>query len=141
MSVSADSSIVNLLRAAGIKVTPGRVRVLAALTAAAQPLSHADLEALLPDAGRVTIYRVLDSLVGCGLAFKAVDARGVFRFSASGTQQAHESHLHFRCTDCGGVFCLKATPPTPPELPRGFRFAEADYDVRGTCALCARSPA
>ena len=126
-----------ILRAAGVKVTPGRMRVLEALLAAVQPLSHADIEALLPDADRVTLYRVLDSLVACGLALKAVDPRGVFRFSASSTQREHRSHIHFRCTDCGGVFCLKAAPPPPPKLPRGFRLAEVEYDVRGTCARCA----
>jgi Fur family ferric uptake transcriptional regulator len=128
----------DLLRAAGVKVTPGRVRVLEALTSAAQPLSHADLEALLPDADRVTLYRVLDSLVNCGLTLKAVDTRGVFRYSATGTQRQHAGHVHFRCTDCGGVFCLKAPPPAPPKLPRGFRLAEVEFDVRGTCAQCAR---
>jgi Fur family ferric uptake transcriptional regulator len=131
------SDTTDLLRAAGVKVTPGRVRVLDALVTAAQPLSHADLEAQLPDADRVTLYRVLDSLVACGLALKAVDARGVFRFSASGTQREHSGHVHFRCTGCGSVFCLKAAPPPPPKLPRGFRLAEVEYDVRGTCASCA----
>lgn len=132
------SATVDLLRAAGVKVTPGRVRVLEALVETASPLSHADLETKLPDADRVTLYRVLDSLVACGLALKAVDARGVFRFSASSAQREHGGHIHFRCTGCGGVFCLKAAPPPPPKLPRGFRLAEVDYDLRGTCAQCAR---
>lgn len=135
------SAIIDLLRTAGVKVTPGRVRVLEVLLASLQPLSHADIEALLPDADRVTLYRVLDSLVACGLAFKAVDVRGVFRFSASSTQREHGDHVHFRCTGCGGVFCLKAPPPPPPKLPRGFRLAEVDYDVRGTCADCTRRSA
>jgi Fur family ferric uptake transcriptional regulator len=132
------SAIADLLRSAGVKVTPGRVRVLETLAGTAQPLSHADIEARLPDADRVTLYRVLDSLVACGLALKAVDARGVFRFSASAAKQEHSGHIHFRCIDCGGVFCLKAPPPPPPKLPRGFRLTEVDYDVRGTCAQCAR---
>lgn len=126
------------LRAAGVKVTAGRLRVLELLQAASQPLSHADVESGLPvTVDRVTLYRILDSLVGCGLALKAVDPRGVFRFSAAGTQREHEGHVHFRCTDCGGVFCLKAPPPPPPKLPRGFRLAEVELDVRGTCARCA----
>ncbi|MFN6961861.1 MAG: Fur family transcriptional regulator [Rhodocyclaceae bacterium] len=130
-----------LLRGAGLKVTPARVRVLDALTAAARPLSHADLEALLPDADRVTLYRVLDALVRHGLALKAVDARGVMRFSASSTRYEHSDHVHFRCTGCGGVFCLKSPPPPPPRLPQGFRLAEAEFDLRGTCARCARRKA
>ena len=136
-SVSSDQ-----IRAAGVKVTRGRVRVLDALHAARQPLSHAELEAQSGGSGevamdRVTLYRILDSLVACGLALKAVDTRGVFRFSAAGTQRQHASHIHFRCTDCGGVFCLKAEPPPPPKLPRGFRLGEVEFDVRGTCAGCS----
>ena len=136
-SVSSDQ-----IRAAGVKVTRGRVRVLDALHAARQPLSHAELEAQSGGSrevamDRVTLYRILDSLVACGLALKAVDTRGVFRFSAAGAQRQHASHIHFRCTDCGGVFCLKAEPPPPPKLPRGFRLGEVEFDVRGTCAGCS----
>jgi Fur family ferric uptake transcriptional regulator len=132
------SATIDLLRSASVKVTPGRVRVLETLLASSHPMSHADVEALLPDADRVTLYRVLDSLVACGLAMKAVDTRGIFRFSASGARREHQGHAHFRCTDCGGVFCLKTAPPPPPRLPRGFLLSEVEYDVRGICANCRR---
>lgn len=140
--LSASSS--ELIRAAGAKVTRGRVRVLDALIAARQPLCHTELETLLGGAGaaaldRVTLYRILDSLVACGLALKAVDTRGVFRFSAAGARREHAGHVHFRCTDCGGVFCLEAEPPPPPKLPRGFRLAEVELDVRGICRDCSRA--
>ena len=112
------------------------------LRAAHQPLCHGEMESALESLyaaiDRVTLYRVLDSLVACGLALKAVDTRGVFRFSASSAQREHSGHVHFRCTGCGGVFCLKAAPPVPPRLPRGFRLAHIEYDVRGTCAQCTR---
>ena len=132
----------DLLRAAGVKVTRGRVRVLDALHAARQPLCHGEFESALGSDGedaldRVTLYRILDSLVACGLALKAVDTRGVFRFSAAGAQRQHANHIHFRCTDCGGVFCLKAEPPPVPKLPRGFRLSDIEVDVRGTCAACS----
>jgi len=127
-----------LLRAAGIKVTQPRLRVLDALRAAARPVSHAELEALLQDIDRVTLYRILDAFARHGLASKAADARGVFRFAAAGAPRPHDGHVHFRCLACGGVFCLKAPPPPAPKLPRGFRLAEVEYDVRGTCAQCAR---
>jgi len=130
-----------LIRAAGVKVTRGRVRVLAELLMARQPLCHAELEAGLGGGAdavdRVTLYRILDSLVGCGLAMKAVDTRGVFRFSAAVAGRRHDGHIHFRCTACGGVFCLKAEPPRPPRLPRGFRLGVVEFDVRGTCAGCS----
>lgn len=141
-SPDADDCVESL-RDAGLKVTRGRVRVMQALRAAARPLSHAELEAAQERDGaeagaidRVTLYRVLDSLVASGLALKAVDPRGVFRFSAAASSRRHAGHVHFRCVDCGGVFCLEAAPPPPPRLPRGFRLAQMEVDVRGTCAQC-----
>jgi len=56
---------------------------------------------------------------------------------AVGAPRPHDGYVHFRFLACGGVFCLKASPPAP-KLPRGFRLAEVEYDVRGTCAQCAR---
>lgn len=139
---ATPSASADFLRAVGVKVTRGRVRVLDALHAASRPLCHAELESRLgddPEAAidRVTLYRILDSLVACGLALKAVDTRGVFCFSAAGARREHAGHMHFRCTGCGGVFCLKAEPPPPPKLPRGFRLGEVEFDVRGTCADCS----
>lgn len=138
-----ESGAAEQLRAAGVKVTPARLRVLDALAAASQPLCHAELDTQLAGGGdapldRVTLYRVLDSLVVCGLAAKSVDSRGVFRFSTVAARQQHVGHAHFRCTDCGEVFCLDAPPPPAPKLPRGFRLAEVELDVRGTCVNCVR---
>jgi Fur family transcriptional regulator, ferric uptake regulator len=131
------------LRAAGIKVTSARVRVFDALAAAHQPLCHAELDTRLAATGeaaldRVTLYRVLDALVACGLAAKSMDNRGVFRFATVAARQQHAGHAHFRCTDCGSVFCLDTVPPPAPKLPRGFQLVEVELDVSGTCVNCAR---
>lgn len=135
---------IDQLHDAGLKATPGRLRVLRLLQEAARPMSHAEIERGLERQGgerldRVTLYRVLDALAAGALAMKAVDARGVSRFSASEGRRQHASHVHFRCTACGRVFCLEAPPPPPPSLPQGFSLEAADYDVRGTCATCERS--
>lgn len=136
-------TVPDLIRAAGVKVTRGRVRILEVLRTASQPLSHADMETALSAASaealdRVTVYRVLDSLVESGLALKAVDTRGVYRYSSPGAQQQHRSHVHFRCTECGRVFCLDVAPPAAPNLPQGFQLTAVEFDVRGTCAQCSR---
>lgn len=141
MVPQGSAASADLLRAAGVKVTRGRQRVLDALLSARQPLSHAELESALGGSAepmnRVTLYRILDSLVGCDLALKAVDTRGIYRFSAPGNHGRHASHVHFRCTDCGGVFCLRAEPPPAPRLPRGFRLSQLAFDLSGICAGCS----
>lgn len=130
------------IRAAGARVTPARVRVLCALRSATAAQSHAEIEETLaheahPAIDRVTLYRVLDWLCEAGLAHKAADARGIFRFSAAQPNVEHSSHVHFRCTGCGGVFCLKSPPPPVPRLPRGFRLSGMELDLRGECDACA----
>lgn len=139
-----------MIRAAGAKVTRGRVRVLAALGAASKPLSHSELESQLAanvasdvatSMDRVTLYRILDSLVASGLALKAVDTRGVFRYSGAGAGRRHAGHLHFHCVRCGGMFCLEAEPPLPPALPPGFTLQDVAFELRGTCPQCVISTA
>ena len=133
------------LRASGVKVTRHRIRVLDLLSSAGRPLSHGDVVIALslvpgPTMDRVTLYRVLDSLVVNGLVLRAVDANGVFRYSGAQARGRHAGHVHFHCLDCGGMFCLEAKPPAPPRLPSGFRLREVEYDVRGTCPDCAGAP-
>ena len=133
------SEITDAIRATGVKVTPGRVRVLELLSSADRPLSHADIDAALSDLpmNRVTLYRVLDSLVANSLALKAVDTQGVFHYSGTAAQGRHSSHIHFHCIACGGMYCLDAKPPTPPKLPRGFVLGEVTFNLRGRCKSCA----
>ncbi|RTL48520.1 MAG: transcriptional repressor [Rhodocyclaceae bacterium] len=140
-SKSPHEDVERVIRATGAKVTSARIRVLRLLQSAPIPLGHGDMEASLskeglPGIDRVTLYRVLDWLVESGLAHKAADTSGVFRFSLADRNREHVQHVHFRCTQCGGVFCLDAPPPPPPDLPRGFRFASMELDIRGECPRC-----
>ena len=133
-------AIAERLRNAGTRVTPARLRVLRLLGDTPTPLSHGEVEAALglPAIDRVTLYRVLDHFVECGLALKSADASRVFRFSLAPGGE-HTSHVHFRCECCGGVFCLDAAPPCAPELPPGFELSRIDFDLRGACALCSQN--
>lgn len=141
---SAFTAIQASIRATGAKATTSRVRVLRLLQSARNPMCHGEIEEALlkeafPPIDRVTLYRVLDCLVDIGLAHRATDQRGVFRFSAATPDVEHAAHLHFRCTACGGVFCLDSPLPPPPVLPDGFRLAALEMDLRGECAECAGS--
>lgn len=146
MSPAPSPSPEAALRAAGLKITRGRRLVWQALLRAERPLSHADLERQLDHNGdggldRVTLYRILDALVAAGLAGKAADRWNISRYAARTPDRPHADHLHFRCTACGGTFCLKMPLPSPPPLPRGFLLTGAEYDLSGYCPGCAPSTA
>jgi Fur family ferric uptake transcriptional regulator len=130
------------LRAAAVKVTRPRLRVLAALSRSTAQLTHGELEERLALGAegvldRVTLYRVLDSLVDCGLALRTVDGRGVFRFMLSSIQAAHAAHAHFHCQHCGGITCLEQMPAPVAALPAGFVARQVAIEVRGLCAHCS----
>ena len=132
------------IRETGARVTPARVRTLSLLQNAPGPLTHREIEdglaqAGLPGIDRVTLYRVLDWLCETGLAQKAADRQGVFRFAAARPDARHAAHMHFRCTGCGRMYCLKSPSPPPPSLPRGFRLQGMATDLHGLCARCAGS--
>ena len=129
------------IRRTGARATPARLRVLQLLRDTPAALTHNEIElALGPFAlDRVTLYRVLDWLVECGLAHKNSDAQRVFRFFGRAIAGEHATHTHFRCEHCGGVFCLDAAPPAAPRLPAGFSLSRMDFDLRGRCANCTRT--
>lgn len=145
MKKGASRSIADAMakvRAAGQRATPARVRVLALLCAMPGGLTHQEIEMALDRSGegpmdRVTLYRVLDSLVSGGLVFRQADESRVFRFSAADLAEAHATHTHFRCDGCGRVFCLESPPPAAPALPTGFRLTRMSLDLRGKCRDCS----
>jgi Fur family ferric uptake transcriptional regulator len=125
------------LRAAGARVTGARVAVLGLLTQAGRALSHREIEEALAaeHVDRVTLYRVLDWLIGEGLAHRIADDDRVFRFSVAGRHD--DPHAHFKCRACGDVFCVPTDVAPKPRLPAGFHSDEVELNIRGTCARCA----
>ncbi|HEX4885965.1 MAG TPA: Fur family transcriptional regulator [Casimicrobiaceae bacterium] len=127
-----------LLASRGARATRARVDVLAVLLATGDALSHHDVERRLPRGhgiDRVTLYRVLEWLTAQGLAHKVASDDRIWRFSAAG-RAGDGTHAHFRCSDCGRVICLEhARMPAIP-LPEGFRRADVEITVKGTCDAC-----
>jgi len=132
-----------LLQQRGASITPTRVRVLQLLLTADAAMSHQALQQAASASGqgqpfdKVTLYRVLDWLVAQGLVHSVTGHDRVRRFSP---MQAHTTHAHFECNDCGRLFCLHGTLPLArPEIPEGFQPERLAITVHGRCADCAAS--
>lgn len=144
------------LRAASVRITDARIKVLATLLRAQRAFSHQDMQEAFADMDRVTLYRALDCLTEAGLAHKIAGDDRVFRYSA-GAEHAdnpaaardrhmpQHQHGHFKCTRCARVFCLDGFGETglSPDavgkmLGKGFLSHDIEFTIKGWCADCAR---
>lgn len=131
------------LREAGLRVTSARLAVLAELSAASGPVSHADVAEALAMGGwdRATVYRNLTDLTEAGLVRRTDVGDHVWRFEAV-REGGHggEGHPHFMCDACGDVMCLPETSVSikaPRAAPRALRRKVLEIQIKGRCDRCA----
>lgn len=121
------------------RITSGRIGILAILLAEQHAMTHREIEQRLPQTlqlDRVTLYRVLEWLVGKNLIHKVVSGDRVWRYHANHELHLHQ-HAHFKCTSCAQVICLDDLPAERNwSLPAGYQFQEIELTVKGLCANC-----
>lgn len=136
------ASVAETLRARGMRMTPQRERVLAAVGSLGHATPDAVAEAVDRDGGPPlslsTVYRNLEALERVG----AVSHTHLEHRAPSYHLATHANHLHLVCLGCGAVSEL------PVRLVDGFARAvmeRADFvvDVRhmavhGWCAACEK---
>jgi Fur family ferric uptake transcriptional regulator len=122
------------LHARGLRVTPQRTSVLAAV----RRLGHATPEQIgeaLPEVDLTTVYRTLEVLEEIGLVRHTHLDHG-----APAYRPFDDDHLHVVCHDCGRV--LDAAPELADDLERrlldesGFELDRAHFTIFGRCAPC-----
>ncbi|MEA5097278.1 MAG: transcriptional repressor [Burkholderiaceae bacterium] len=152
LTLSAESR----LRAAGVRVTAARVKVLTELSRASSAMTHQDFLVALPDMDRVTLYRSLECLIANGLAHRITggDRASRYGIEMEAGNPAHETglphrHGHFECVSCAKVFCLSHTAGHYPNLQQilddlsltlgeGFQSDDIELTIKGRCADCIR---
>jgi Fe2+ or Zn2+ uptake regulation protein len=90
----------------------------------------------IPDISLATVYKALETLVGCGLAMKLTYGDGSARYDAR-----TEPHPHARCLSCGAVMDV----PGELDLASLQRFSSLDgfavesyrLELLGHCNRCA----
>ena len=141
-SEDAGAPLAERLRARGLRLTPQRARVLAAVTA----LEHATPEAIgarlrdeagpdgaAPDTS--TVYRNLELLERLGLVWHTHLGKGAPIYHA-----AEHPHLHVVCASCGAVESAPhglldgAAERLADEL--GFTVDVGHVALSGTCRAC-----
>jgi Fur family transcriptional regulator, ferric uptake regulator len=135
----AGPDLAERLHARGLRATPQRERVLAAV----RTMGHATPEEIfdtVPDVDLTTVYRTLELLEELGLVRHAHLDHG-----APAYRPAEDDHVHVVCHDCGSV--IDAPAALADELERrlreerGFWLDRAHLTVFGRCRDCAEQTA
>jgi Fur family transcriptional regulator, ferric uptake regulator len=135
VDVSADAELAARLHARGLRMTPQRGAVLAAVRA----LQHATPEQIcdtVADIDVTTVYRTLELLEELGLVRHTHLGHGAPSF-----RPAEDDHVHVVCHSCGRV--VDASPDLVAPLAArlntesGFVLDRSHFTVFGRCRDCA----
>ncbi len=90
----------------------------------------------MPAISLATVYKNLETLVGCGMAIKLSYSDGSARYDGR-----TDPHHHARCNRCGSVMDVPGSLPsemvTDPEAFPGFQVTGYRLEFTGVCAACA----
>jgi Fur family transcriptional regulator, peroxide stress response regulator len=136
---SPDALLRDALEAQGQRFTEQRAAVYRHLHATTHhPTADEVFTAVrgqIADISLATVYKALETLVGCGLARKLPYGDDSARYDAR-----TEDHVHARCLACGSVrdvetpSLARTLPPLDPQ--DGFRVEGFHIEVVGYCAHC-----
>lgn len=134
----------DLLHTHKLRITQPRLRVLELISQKATATSQPDLEKVLgEDIDRVTLYRVLGTFEQKGILHKILDLNGTAAYALCSPDcpehQHQESHVHFTCSECNGIYCLHEIVLPAIVLPEGFSMESVAVNAVGVCERCTKS--
>jgi Fur family ferric uptake transcriptional regulator len=123
-----------------LKKTSSRLRVLSMLASKNVATSQPDLEGVLGDVDRVTLYRILNAFEEKGIIHKVFDLSGTANYAMCSSNceenHHHDEHLHFNCTVCKNVYCLDDQHLPNLVIPEGFETEGVSIYATGLCPKC-----
>ena len=132
-----------LLEKHHLKKTGPRLKVLSMLSHSDVATSQPDLESVMNDIDRVTLYRILSAFEEKGIIHKVFDLNGTANYamcsSGCAEHQHNDEHLHFNCTQCKSVYCLDELALPEVKLPKGFKPESFTLYAAGLCPKCSKT--
>ncbi|MHB1168836.1 MAG: Fur family transcriptional regulator [Longimicrobiales bacterium] len=140
IETTAEQRLREALEASGQRFTEQRAAVYRYLTGTdTHPTADEvfiAVRASIPDISLATVYKALETLVGCGLATKLTYGDGSARYDGR-----TDPHHHARCLVCGAVIDVAgkvdAGAFAAVEPRSGFRVEGFRLEVVGRCVDCA----
>lgn len=129
------------LEGKGIKPTANRILVYRMLAKEQHPLSLKNLETLLLDIDKSSIFRALNLFLEHDVVHAFEDGRGVLNYELCceyGVCHQHDTHLHFYCESCQRSFCMEDISIPQFKLPTGFTAHSMSFVIKGECPECRK---
>ena len=134
--------IISILEKHKIKPTPMRMLVLEQMTIHGEGVSLNEMERILIDSDRITIYRTLQSFVKHGIVH-TIDMvnRGTIYALCSDScspEQHVDYHPHFYCESCKKVDCIEDLPYefVKTKSADKFKVNKIEVMIKGICRDC-----
>ena len=139
MKINIKDHIDKLLNSAKLKRTKPRRMVLEVLLNSSQPQTADEIVSSIGKSGpnRVTVYRILESIVEAGIVHRAFVEEGSQHFEMADKCSEHQCHPHFVCTDCGKTSCMHdVLVSMATSTPAGFVIQRQQVRLQGLCPKC-----
>lgn len=135
-----ETEIIAQLERKGVKATANRILVLKELHRQNRPVSLSDLERLMPNMDKSSIFRTLTLFLEHDIVHGFEDGRGMMDYelcASRGKCNHSDAHFHFFCESCQRTFCLENLHVPDIELPRNFQPHTVSLVIKGICPECA----
>jgi Fe2+ or Zn2+ uptake regulation protein len=141
LSRTADDILRDALEANGQRFTGQRAAIYRFLSSTDKHPTADEVflavRAEVPVISLATVYKSLETLVGCGLAVKLAFGDGSARYDGR-----TDPHHHARCLLCSRMFDLPGRPPARDlaefeDRPEGFRVMGYRLELTGYCRDCS----
>ncbi|MFA6831561.1 MAG: transcriptional repressor [Bacteroidaceae bacterium] len=136
-----QNQIGNLLEHKKIRSTINRINIYQAILQQSNTFSLFDIEDLLLDLDKSTIFRAMTLFEEKHLIHGIEDGSGSKKYCLCPNQgycQQDEGHCHLHCEVCGTTICLDKITIPEVTIPDGFIVKKANYIIQGICADCAK---
>lgn len=131
-----------LLEQKGIRPTPNRILVARCLDGFRHPVSIAEIEEDIASIDKSGVFRVIRLFVENDLVHEIDDGSGSLRYELCRGECGHsvsDMHIHFKCVECGKVYCLETEHIPPFNIPEGFLLQSVNFVGKGVCKDCLDS--
>ena len=134
-----SQEITGRLEKKGLRPTANRILVYKILMSQGSPMSIRDIETLMPQMDKSSIFRVLNLFLEHEVVHAFEDGRGILNYELceeDGICDHHDGHIHFYCETCKRSFCLENIHIPSFDLPEGYLPHSVSFVIKGECPQC-----